>query len=208
MDKLMEPKSQSVRREEATHAILSAAADHFAEFGFDGASLNTIADVSGCSKQKLLYYFSSKDELWRAATDWVFRKVEVEFAEALDAARQRGGLKAADLMRAHARIAARYPAYIMIPLAEGVRDTWRTQYIIDNYLKAHHSRFRALIEEISDLPKANAMDAWSLQLLAAGGVQLMVALRPMWQAAGMMTSLDDSVERYSDTIMTLLSEEK
>ncbi|MEM7007184.1 MAG: TetR/AcrR family transcriptional regulator [Pseudomonadota bacterium] len=204
----MEQKPQAIRREEATQAILRAAADHFAEFGFDGASLNTIADLSGCSKQRLLYYFDSKDQLWRAATDWVFGRVEEEFAAALHDARENEGLNAAGLMRAHARIAARHPAYILIPLAEGVRDTWRTRYIIDNYLKAHHARFKSLATKISDLPRANDIDAWSLQLLAAGGVQLMVALKPMWQAAGMMTSLEERVEGYSDMIMTLLSEEK
>ena len=46
--------------------ILDAALGVFAHHGFSGARLDEIAEAAGMSKPNLLYYFRSKDELYRA----------------------------------------------------------------------------------------------------------------------------------------------
>ena len=46
--------------------ILDAALSAFARHGLRGTRLEAIADAAGMSKTNLLYYFSSKDELYRA----------------------------------------------------------------------------------------------------------------------------------------------
>ena len=46
--------------------ILDAALSVFAHHGFSGARLDEIAEAAGMSKPNLLYYFRSKDELYRA----------------------------------------------------------------------------------------------------------------------------------------------
>ncbi|NPD15813.1 TetR family transcriptional regulator [Xinfangfangia sp. D13-10-4-6] len=45
--------------------ILSAALEVFSAHGFRGATLDEIAQVAGLSKPNLLYYFSSKEEIYR-----------------------------------------------------------------------------------------------------------------------------------------------
>jgi AcrR family transcriptional regulator len=54
--------------------LLHAAADVFAEFGFEGASLRAIADAAGASFQLIAYYFGSKEELWVATVDYLFER--------------------------------------------------------------------------------------------------------------------------------------
>ena len=54
--------------------LLHAATDAFAEQGFDGASLRTIADSAGVSFQLIAYYFGSKEELWVATVDYLFER--------------------------------------------------------------------------------------------------------------------------------------
>jgi len=54
--------------------LLHAAADVFAEFGFEGASLRAIADAAGVSFQLIAYYFGSKEELWVATVDYLFER--------------------------------------------------------------------------------------------------------------------------------------
>ena len=54
--------------------LLHAAADVFAEFGFEGASLRAIADTAGVSFQLIAYYFGSKEELWVATVDFLFER--------------------------------------------------------------------------------------------------------------------------------------
>ncbi|MDT0683383.1 TetR/AcrR family transcriptional regulator [Roseicyclus sp. F158] len=46
--------------------ILCAALDEFSAHGFHGASIANIARAAGLSKANLLYYFSRKEELYRA----------------------------------------------------------------------------------------------------------------------------------------------
>src|SRR3970040_1363862 len=54
--------------------LLQAATDAFAEFGYEGASLRTIADSAGVSFQLIAYYFGSKEELWVATVDYLFER--------------------------------------------------------------------------------------------------------------------------------------
>lgn len=48
------------------HVILDAGLDEFSRLGFAGATLDAIATGAGLSKPNLLYYFDSKDEIYRA----------------------------------------------------------------------------------------------------------------------------------------------
>lgn len=49
---------------EQQQAILRAALDEFATYGFNAASLNRIIEVAGISKGSMYYYFDGKEELY------------------------------------------------------------------------------------------------------------------------------------------------
>jgi AcrR family transcriptional regulator len=55
-------------------SLLKAAADAFAEAGFEGASLRAIADAAGVSYQLIAHYFGNKEDLWRATLDYLFER--------------------------------------------------------------------------------------------------------------------------------------
>lgn len=63
------PLSATRLRKEAT--IRAHAQSHFARFGFDGASLEGIAADAGMSRHSLLYYYPSKEALYRSVLDEV-----------------------------------------------------------------------------------------------------------------------------------------
>ena len=50
-------------------AILRAALDIFSRFGFDGSSTRTIAAAAGIEQGHLVYYFKSKEGLWREVVE-------------------------------------------------------------------------------------------------------------------------------------------
>lgn len=54
-------------RESSEELLRAAALRHFAESGFEGASLQQIADDVGMSKSSVLYHFASKEALFDAA---------------------------------------------------------------------------------------------------------------------------------------------
>jgi len=65
MGKLENFKPKRRSRAQTELKILAAAEDVFAQQGFQGASIDTIAEHSGLSKQNLLYYFPSKEILYQ-----------------------------------------------------------------------------------------------------------------------------------------------
>lgn len=55
--------------------ILSTARDSFAEHGFDGARLDSIAKAAGVTKQLVYHYFKTKEELYSVVLDRVSDEV-------------------------------------------------------------------------------------------------------------------------------------
>ena len=62
------PRAARLHKQES---ILLEAERQFARFGFEGVTLDAIASALGISRQNLLYYFASKDELYLAVLDGV-----------------------------------------------------------------------------------------------------------------------------------------
>lgn len=60
---MTQPRTRIQQRNHA--AILEAALDVFSQQGFRGATLDQIAEAAGLSKPNLLYYFPSKDLVYR-----------------------------------------------------------------------------------------------------------------------------------------------
>jgi TetR/AcrR family transcriptional regulator len=65
MDRSSTVKPKRPSRQIIEQNILLAAEDVFAQFGYQGAAINTIAELTGLTKQNLLYYFPSKEVLYQ-----------------------------------------------------------------------------------------------------------------------------------------------
>jgi len=74
-----EPASYS----ETEERIFEAALTVFARKGKDGARMQEIADEAAINKAMLHYYFRSKDQLYEAVFDYVFRRFMESFSAAL-----------------------------------------------------------------------------------------------------------------------------
>lgn len=63
-----QPRAARLRKEAA---ICAEAERQFAQYGFEGASLENIAAAVGISRHSLLYYYPSKEQLYRKVLDEV-----------------------------------------------------------------------------------------------------------------------------------------
>ncbi|WP_027855915.1 TetR family transcriptional regulator C-terminal domain-containing protein [Marinobacterium jannaschii] len=58
-------RKPSAARIQQEARILRAAEEVFAQKGFSGTSMDSVAEAAGISKQNMIYYFSSKENLYR-----------------------------------------------------------------------------------------------------------------------------------------------
>lgn len=92
------PSRRTLLRDSLEQKILLEAEKIFAEKGFDGASVSAIAEAAGISKQNLMYYFSTKQELYEKVLhdvldDWLSGMSDLARSE----------LSAPDAVRAYIR---------------------------------------------------------------------------------------------------------
>jgi TetR/AcrR family transcriptional regulator len=69
-------RAEQQRSLETRAAILDAAIAEFAERGFEGASIRSIADRLGLQHPLITYHYRTKDILWRAAAEHAFAQIK------------------------------------------------------------------------------------------------------------------------------------
>jgi AcrR family transcriptional regulator len=113
-----------VRRELVENELLERAADLFAERGFNGTSLQDVADTMGMTRPAIYHYFESKEALLTALVEGLTEGRAAQLA----AIRRRTDLSSAEKLRAATTLMA-------------------TQ------MARHPARFRLLIQGEADLPE-------------------------------------------------------
>ncbi len=190
---------------DARGSIRTAALGLFAERGFDSTSFGDVAVLAGVPKANVLYYFPTKDALWKEAIDAQWQEVDA-FYEArrlfvIPATREGLAMFVATYLEA----CRRFPPYVQIPNLEGHADTWRTRWIAERYLRRHielmHKYQRRLIEACV-IPE---MDSVIFQTILAGGGQLLIGQYQLWRIAiGSEDSVEDFIQSHVAGLMRLL----
>jgi len=85
-----QPRAARLRKEAA---ICTEAEAQFAQFGFEGASLENIAAAAGLSRHNLLYYYPSKEALYRKVLDEVLSEWLSRMAGIVGGADPEGALR-------------------------------------------------------------------------------------------------------------------
>lgn len=103
-------------------AILVESRRCFAEHGYEGTSLNDIADAVGIKRQSLLHHFPSKDSLYRevfqtALTEWIDRVGEATSPENPD---REGWSLVSDVITAGFRFFQANPEFVRIARREAL----------------------------------------------------------------------------------------
>src|SRR5580700_3971340 len=72
-------RAEQQRSIETRASILNGTIAEFAERGFEGASIRSIADRLGLQHPLITYHYRSKDMLWRAAAEHAFAQIQSEW---------------------------------------------------------------------------------------------------------------------------------
>ncbi len=183
--------------------LLRAAVEAFAESGFKGTSTRDIAGRAGVHHPLITYHFRNKEQLWRAATDSVFREFSETLAVAVDSVRTQGPeARMRSLVRSYVKFAKREPALHKILVQEAGSPGPRLEWLVDTHLRPLIEAAASLVQELQQLgvaPQGDPKLIVSMIRVTAGGI---LALGPeLKQSSGIDIDADGALDEITDMIV-------
>lgn len=129
-------RAEQQRAQETRLAILNAALTEFSQKGFEAASIRSIAERVGVQHPLITYHFRSKEILWQAVAENVFKRVRQERDASVSSF---GTASAVDRLklayRALFRFTVAFPEFHRFILQESLGPSSRLQWLADTSLK-------------------------------------------------------------------------
>ena len=151
-------KKRRRRPEEVRERILASALTAFATYGFEGASVRSIAKDAHASLPLVLYHFHSKEELWKTMMEGVYSEIDTRQLERPDfdnlTASERLRLLIADIVR----FFANSPSLHRLMTLEGHQITDRLLWMCERHTRKSFRDMTALIAEAQKEGKVRMVD--------------------------------------------------
>ena len=186
--------------------IVAAAADLFSERSFDGATTREIAARAGVTQPLLNYHFRSKEDLWRAAVDSLFDRLNHAMTERAAGLRGVDEITAAKLrVREFITFSARNPQLHRIIMQESKADGSRMDYLVDRHIRPIYEgtieMFESLAREgaVPDVPAAHLY-----YILTGAGPTMFVLAPECRRLTGLDPESDEVIEAHADAVIELL----
>lgn len=154
--------------------LLDAAIEAFSENGFKGTSTRDIADRAGVHHPLITYHFKNKDQLWRAATDRIFREFHVSLLKAMaDIPEMDPKARGVAFIHTYVKYSFSQPALHKIILQESSYPSERLDWLVENHLKPLFDMVKGQLIKLQDLgvsPPGDPALLYNMIRVAAGGL--------------------------------------
>jgi len=154
--------------------LLDAAILAFSENGYKGTSTRDIADRAGVHHPLITYHFKNKDQLWRAATDRIFREFNISLVKAMaDIPEVDPKARAEVFVRTYVRYAFKQPALHKIILQESSYPSDRLDWLVATHLKPLYEQVVGSLQKLQELgvsPPGNPALLYNMIRVSAGGL--------------------------------------
>jgi TetR/AcrR family transcriptional regulator len=186
--------------------IVAAATDLFSERSYDGATTRDIAARAGVTQPLVNYHFRSKEELWRAAVDSLFDRLNHTMEERARGLRGVDDVTSAKLLvREFIVFSARNPQLHRIIMQESKADGPRMDYLVDRHVRPIYDRTAEMFESLSRAGAMPGIPAPHLYYILTGAGPTMFVLAPECRR---LTALDPAhdevIEAHADAVCALL----
>ncbi|AUM11507.1 TetR/AcrR family transcriptional regulator [Ketobacter alkanivorans] len=191
------------RGPDARERILSAAESLFAVRGFEGVSTTQIAKVAGITQPLIHYHFKNKEALWKATITRLFSRLSDEFNAEVKTLQQKDDRRyLIEMIRCYVSFVARYPQYGQFIMREGVQDSPRLQWMVEEWLKPTLNQFHALYEKGIEQGWMKDIPFPQLIMLITASASHFFSMAPMVKALyGIDANGPDQVLAHSDAVV-------
>jgi len=196
-------RKQQQRSVVTQQKLLDAAIEAFSENGFKGTSTRDIADRAGVHHPLITYHFKNKDQLWRAATDRIFREFNISLVKAMaEIPDAEPKAKAEAFIRTYLHYSRSQPALHRIILQEANYESERLEWLIEHHLRPLFDEVeKALtgLQKIGVAPAGSAAMLFNMIRVCAGGL---IALKlELKSTSDIDLDSDDQIAELGDLII-------
>jgi TetR/AcrR family transcriptional regulator len=174
LESIQAPRKQQKRSIVTQQKLLDAAIEAFSENGFKGTSTRDIAERAGVHHPLITYHFKNKDQLWRAAADYIFSAFGKMLASSVEEHRQMCPKKRMSiLIRVYLNYAKEHPALHKVMVQEASYPNPRLDWLIETHLKPLFEGTFGMLEKLQELgvaPAGNPAILFSMIRLSSGGL--------------------------------------
>ena len=185
--------------------LLDAAARIFSEQGYEGVSIKDLESGAGVQRGLLAYHFTDKEGLWKAAADRIFNLLQADVSDRLEILADlpvRERLVA--VIRFYVRFSARHPEFSRMMTQEARQESWRKDYLVENYVQRMTTVMRGPVSEALGIEGPDFMH-WFYML--AGASSIIFSHAPEARTLFGVDSLSEEVvERHADMMVRMLVE--
>jgi AcrR family transcriptional regulator len=154
--------------------LLDAAIEAFSENGFKGTSTRDIAERAGVHHPLITYHFKNKEQLWKAATDRIFREFNISLVKAMaEIPDIEAKAKAEAFIRTYLHYSRSQPALHRIILQEANYESERLEWLTENHLKPMFDEVsKALtgLQQLGVAPEGSPALLFNMIRVCAGGL--------------------------------------
>lgn len=167
-------RKQQKRSVVTQQKLLDAALEAFSENGFKGTSTRDIAERARVHHPLITYHFKNKGELWRAATDRIFREFNLSLMYAMaDVSEVDPKARAKTFIRTYVKYSFDHPALHKIILQESSYPSKRLDWLVATHLKPLYDIVASELTKLQDLgiaPPGNPALLYNMIRVSAGGL--------------------------------------
>lgn len=191
------------RGPDARERILAAAESLFAVRGFEGVSTTQIAKVAGITQPLIHYHFKNKEALWKATISRLFSKLSQEFSAEVKMLNHKDDRRyLVEMMRCYVSFVARYPQYGQFIMREGVQESPRLQWMVEEWLKP-------MLDQFHDIYEKGISEGWmkdipfpQLIILITASASQFFSMAPLVKELyGVDASCPEQVLAHSDAVV-------
>jgi AcrR family transcriptional regulator len=202
---VVKPASRSERLEVTSAGILQSALEHFARYGFEGASVRDIAAQTGVNHGMIRHIYGSKEELWREAITFLFERLDSEVN--LDAQIQ-AGLSDRELfvtyVQRYVSYCARHPEHARIMIEQSSRSGPTLAWATRRFIRARHLVSAGFMKRLMLQGALPDVDPWSLAFSLAASCQMFFVLAPEVRSlSGRDVFKAEEVERHAQAVIRI-----